>query len=206
MVPPIHSLSLVHSLTRKLRFRRIHLQPVQTCQVTCAEQRLAHPFGPLSACPLVVMSQVLQHVEVASLFVDPMCHMQLATVISSSPGTTLWVGPVLSQAFPARFPYLAKSACNTFSSSFYCSVIYVPLNRCHLYVSWEVNVILTPFSEIYVYLGRPDMPECNVTTELCTTPSSKRMGRIQYFFCWFSAEYFPLFPPKAKWTCMTYTY
>lgn len=54
------------------------------------------------------MSQVLQHVEAASLFVDPMRHMHLATVISSSPGTTLCVGPVLSQAFTVGFPCLAK--------------------------------------------------------------------------------------------------
>lgn len=108
------------------------------------------------------MSQVLQHVEAASLFVDPMGHMHLATVISSSPGTTLCVAPVLSQAFTVGFLCLARSACNTFSSASHCSVIYVPLNRCNLYASWEVNVVLIPFSQIYVYLGRPDMPESTV--------------------------------------------
>lgn len=154
------------------------------------------------------MPQVLEHVEAASLFVDPMRHMQLATVISSSPGTTLCLGLVLSQAFPVWCPYLAKSACNTFSSSSYWSAIYLPLDRCNLYVSWEVNIILTPFSQIYVYLGKPDRPECNVTTELCITltPSSKCMRKMQYFFCWFSAKYFPLFPPQAKRTCVTYAY
>lgn len=146
------------------------------------------------------MPQVLEHVEAAFLFVDPMRHMQLATVISSSPGTTLCLGHVLSQAFPAWCPYLAKSACNIFSGSSYCSAIYLPLDRCNLYVSWEVNVILTPFSQIYVYLGKPDRPECNVTTELCITltPSSKCMGKMQYFFADSVQSIFHCFLPKQR--------
>lgn len=159
MVSPIHSLSLVHPLTRNYSFEGFIyslLRPVKSHVLSKGSLTL---LAPLSACHLVVMSQVLEHVEAASLFVDPMRHMQLAAVISSSPGTALCVGPALSQAIPARFPYLAKSACNTFSSSSYCSGICVPLNRCNLYASWEVNVILTPFSQICVYLGRPDMLE-----------------------------------------------
>lgn len=45
-------------------------------------------------------------------------------------------------------------------------------------MSWEVNVILTLFSQLYVYLGKPETLEHNVTTELWTTSNLKSHGEI----------------------------
>lgn len=109
----------------------------------------------------------------------------------------------LITSLSSMIPIPCKFACNTFSSSSYYSATYVPLNRCNLYESWEVSVILTPFSQIYVYLGRPDIPKKSVMWLL--NSSSKHMGK-NTVLSWSGTDNFPLFPPKLKWTCMTYTY
>lgn len=188
-VPPIHSLSLVHSLTRKLQFRRIHLQPAQTCQVTRAEQRFAHPSGPLCLSPPDDISGFAARRGGFSLCWPPR-HMQLATVISSFLATTLCVGPVLSQAFPARFLCLAKPDCNTFKSSSYCSVIDVPINRrnlCEVVSKRSPDSIYTNFCLSLNGEDRQAWEECNVTqcvywTQYNAIPILKDHGKSSVHF------------------------
>lgn len=108
VVPPIHSLSLVHSLKGCCSFKGFIYNLTRPVRSHVLSKGSLILLVPLSVCPLMEMSQILEHVNMASLFDDPMCHIQLAKVICSSPRNNSLRRSCLITSFSSMTPVSCK--------------------------------------------------------------------------------------------------